>query len=205
MTPTLSVAGSQLSVTVLLLADPLRLTTSLGGVVSLPGGGGSFSSGAAHGDVGPAVAAAPFSKIVDSVDGSAGAIHMPRDPAPSARSMAACASRVYVPAHSADPAAPYASVPSEPAALVARSVRRPLTSNASPGTTRRCSSSATGSGAPVASCAVPWIWIVPGPVWTGRVAVTLRTVLSSTDGTASWLLIRTVSPGRMSGVTPTQQ
>src|SRR4051794_41322721 len=89
MTPTLSVAGSQLSVTVLLLADPLRPVTSLGGVSSLPGGGGSFSSGALHGDVGPAVAAAPFSKTVDSLPGRGRAVHMPPGPAPGARAMSA--------------------------------------------------------------------------------------------------------------------
>src|SRR3954462_14112762 len=139
MTPTLSVAGSQLSVTVLLLADPLRLTTSLGGVVSLPGGGGRFSSGALPGDVGPAAAAAPFSKTVDSVDGRAGSIHMPRDSAPRARSMSACARAVEAAVHFGEPAPSYFSVPSEPAAFVARSVRRPLRSNASPGTRRRCS------------------------------------------------------------------
>src|SRR3954470_9957592 len=151
MLPLLSVAAVQLSVTAVLAAEPVRPVTSLGGVVSLPGGGGSFSSGAAHGDVGPAAAAAPFSKIVDSVDGSAGSIHMPRDSAPSARSMSACARPVYVAVHFVEPAASYDSVPSEPAALVARSVRRPLTSNASDATTRRCSSSATGSGLPSAS------------------------------------------------------
>src|SRR3954467_8248047 len=156
MTPTLSVAGSQLSVTVLLLADPLRLTTSLGGVSSLPGGGGSFPSGALHGAVGPATADGPFSKIVDSVDGRAGSIHMPRDSAPRARSMSACARPVYVAVHAVEPAPSYFSVPSEPAALVARRVRRPLTANGSAeATTRRCSSSPTGSGRPAASCAVP--------------------------------------------------
>jgi hypothetical protein len=35
--------------------------------------------------------------------------------------------------------------------------------------------------------------------------VTLRTLLSSTVGVVSWLLIRTMSPERMSGVTPFQQ
>ena len=63
----------------------MRPEGSLGGVVSLPGGGGSFSSGAVHGADGPAIAAAPFSKMVDSVDGSAGSIHMPRESALSAR------------------------------------------------------------------------------------------------------------------------
>src|SRR5919206_1548690 len=105
VSPTLSVGGFQLGVTVLLLAEPVRPVTSLGGVVSLPGGGGSFSSGAAHGDAGPAVASAPFSKIVDSVDGRAGSIHMPRDSAPSARSMSACARWVYVAVHFVEPAA----------------------------------------------------------------------------------------------------
>src|SRR3954464_12920920 len=97
MTPTLSLAASQLSVTVLLAAEPFRLRTSLGGVSSLPGGGASFSSGAAQGDVGPATADAPFSKIVDSV--RAGSIHMPRDSALRARSMSACARPVYVAVH----------------------------------------------------------------------------------------------------------
>src|SRR5918911_2224748 len=136
----LSVAAPQLSVTVLLLADPFRLTTSLGGVVSLPGGGGSCSSGAVHGADGPAIAAAPFSKIVDSVDGSTGSIHMPRDSAPSARSMSACARPLYVAVHFVEPAASYFSVPSTPPASVARSVRRPLIANGSAeATTRRCS------------------------------------------------------------------
>src|SRR3954469_8565395 len=134
MTPTLSLAAAQLSVTVLLLAETVRPRTSLGGVVSLPGGGGSFSSGAVHGADGPAVAAAPFSKIVDSVDGRTGSIHMPRESAPSARSTSACARPVYVAVQLIEPAASYDSVPSEPAALVARRVRRPLTSNASLGT-----------------------------------------------------------------------
>jgi hypothetical protein len=80
-----------LSVTVVLLAEPVRPATSLGGVVSLPGGGGSFSSGAVHGAAGPAIAAAPFSKIVDSVDGRTGSSQMPRDSDARARSMSACA------------------------------------------------------------------------------------------------------------------
>src|SRR3954470_20153952 len=156
MLPLLSVAAVQLSVTAVLAAEPVRPVTSLGGVVSLPGGGGSFSSGAVHGADGPAVAAAPFSKIVDSVDGSAGSIHMPRDSAPRARSMSACARPLYVAVHAVEPAPSYFSVPSEPAALVARSVRRPLTANGSAeATTRRCSSSPTGSGRPAESCAVP--------------------------------------------------
>src|SRR3954470_11104420 len=192
MLPLLSVAAVQLSVTAVLAAEPVRPVTSLGGVVSLPGGGGSFSSGAAHGDVGPAAAAAPFSKTVDSVDGRAGSIHLPRDSAPRARSMSACARPVYVAVHFVEPAPSYFSVPSEPAAFVARSVRRPLRSNASPGTRRRCSRSPSASGRPLASWAVPWTWIVVGPVWTGRAAVTLRTLLSSTVGVVSWLLIRTM-------------
>ena len=51
-------------------------------------------------------------------------------------------------------------MPSEPAALVARSVRRPFARNRSFGATRRFSSSPIGSGLPFASCAVPWIWMV---------------------------------------------
>src|SRR5918911_5538001 len=105
----LSVAAPQLSVTVLLLADPFRLTTSLGGVVSLPGGGGSCSSGAVHGADGPAIAAAPFSKIVDSVDGSTGSIHMPRDSAPSARVMSASTSPTYFAVQWMEPGASYVS------------------------------------------------------------------------------------------------
>ena len=75
-----------------------------------------------------------------------------------------------------EPAASYFSVPSEPAALVARSVRRPLMSYGSfEEVTRRCSSSASGSGVPAASCAVPWIFrpvpigdalYVDGGVWS---------------------------------------
>src|ERR687884_659390 len=80
-------AGLTVVVTVVLLAEPVRPATSLGGVVSLPGGGGSFSSGAVHGAAGPAIAAAPFSKIVDSVDGRTGSSQMPRDSDARARSM----------------------------------------------------------------------------------------------------------------------
>ena len=40
-------------------------------------------------------------------------------------------------------------------------------------------------------------------VWTGRCAVTLRTVLVST-APVTWFVMRTTSPARMSGVTPTQ-
>jgi hypothetical protein len=89
VTPTLSVEPVHFSVTALFFASAESPEGSLGGVVSLPGGGGSFSSGAVHGAEGPATADAPFSKIVDSVEGSAGSIHMPRDSAPSARSTSA--------------------------------------------------------------------------------------------------------------------
>src|SRR3954449_8066466 len=103
MTPTLSLAAAQFSVTVLLLAEPVRPATSLGGVVSLPGGGGNFSSGAVQGADGPATADAPFSKIVDCVDGRTGSIHMPRESAARARSMSACARPVYVAVHFVEP------------------------------------------------------------------------------------------------------
>src|SRR3954451_23526624 len=99
----LSLAASQLSVTVLVLAEPCRLRTSLGGVVSLPGGGGSFSSGAVPGADGPASADAPFSKIVECGERRTGSIHMPRESAPSARSMSACARPVYVAVHFVEP------------------------------------------------------------------------------------------------------
>ena len=46
--------------------------------------------------------------------------------------------------------------------------------------------------------------MVSGAVWIGRAAVTSRTVLSSVAPVA-WSLIRTLSPGRMSGVTRFQQ
>ena len=46
--------------------------------------------------------------------------------------------------------------------------------------------------------------MVSAAVCTGRFAVTLRTVLVST-APVTWLMMRTTSPGRMSGVTPTQQ
>src|SRR3954462_14565135 len=122
----LSVAAVQSSVTVVFVAARFRPVTSLGGVVSLPGGGGSFSRGAVHGADGPATADAPFSKIVDSVDGSAGSIHMPRDSALRARSMSACPRPVEVAVHLVDSAASYFSVPSGPPVFVARSTRFPL-------------------------------------------------------------------------------
>src|SRR4051795_7178083 len=130
MLPLLSVAAVQLSVTAVLAAEPVRPVTSLGGVVSLPGGGGSFSSGAVHGDVGPAAASAPFSKIVDSVEGRAGSIHMPRESAASARSMSTWTRPVYVAVQLVEPAPSYFSVPSGPPVLFARSVRRPFFRNA---------------------------------------------------------------------------
>src|SRR4051794_26873590 len=114
----LSVAAVQSSVTVVFVAARFRPVTSLGGVVSLPGGGGSFSRGAVHGADGPATADAPFSKIVDSVDGSTGSIHMPRDSAPSARSMSASTSPVYVAVHFVDPGASYLRLPSGPPVFV---------------------------------------------------------------------------------------
>jgi hypothetical protein len=46
--------------------------------------------------------------------------------------------------------------------------------------------------------------MVSDAVWMGRCAVTLRTRLVST-APVTWLVMRTVSPGRMSGVLPTQQ
>jgi hypothetical protein len=46
--------------------------------------------------------------------------------------------------------------------------------------------------------------MVSDAVWTGRAAVTLRTLLSSTAPVV-WSLIRTMSPGRMSGVVVVQQ
>ena len=105
MTPTLSVDPVQFSVTVLWFAAAARFVGSLGGTVSLPGGGGSFSSGAVHGAAGPATAEAPFSKIVDSVDGSAGSIHMPRDSAPRARVTSSGTRFVYVAVQCVEPAA----------------------------------------------------------------------------------------------------
>jgi hypothetical protein len=58
----LSVDAVQLIVTVLLFVTVAVTPVGTdGGVVSLPGGGGSFSSGAEQGAAGPATAPAPFS------------------------------------------------------------------------------------------------------------------------------------------------
>src|SRR5262252_1390918 len=67
VTPTLSVEGLHVRVTVLLFATTAdRLVGVLGGMSSLPGGGGSTSSGAVQGATGPATTAAPISKTVPS-------------------------------------------------------------------------------------------------------------------------------------------
>jgi hypothetical protein len=88
----LSVDAVQLSDTVLpVVTVAVRPVGGDGETSSLPGGGGSFSSGAVHGAAGPGIAPAPFSKIVDSVAGMAGSIHMPRDSAFSARVTSAAA------------------------------------------------------------------------------------------------------------------
>jgi tripartite-type tricarboxylate transporter receptor subunit TctC len=89
----LSVAAVQLRLTVLLLVTlAARPVGAVGGVTSLPGGGGSFSSGAVHGAAGPGSTPAPISKMVPSTKAAGTApFHRMRDSAPRARvTSAAC-------------------------------------------------------------------------------------------------------------------
>src|SRR5919199_1613877 len=209
-TPTLSVDASHVSVAVLLFATVATTFAGVvGGWVSAPGGGGRISLGAVHGACGPPKTPAPFSKIVASLPSSGSApSHIARDSASRARVMSRAPS-VYVAVHLlplglvSGSTGSYAIRPSPGA----RSVRAPLRLNWLPGDTSRCSSCATSIGLPFASAAVPWTSSVFAPVWTGRWAVTLATTVSSTwpaFGPES-IVMRTMSPGRMSGVEPTQQ
>jgi hypothetical protein len=85
------------------------------------------------------------------------------------------------------------------AADAARRVRRPLRSNGlADELIKRCSIWSTGSGAPLAPTAVPWMTTVLALTAIGRPAVTLATVVWSATPLAS--VIRMTSPGRMSGV-----
>src|ERR687885_2114729 len=99
-TPTLSVDASHVSVAVLLFVTvAVAFAGVLGGIASLPGGGGRISFGAVHGACGPPTMPAPFSKIVASLPSSGSApSHIARDSASSARAMSLAPS-VYVAVH----------------------------------------------------------------------------------------------------------
>ena len=159
----------------LLVTVPARLVGAVGETSSEPGGGGSFSRGAVHGAAGPGSTPAPISKMVPSTSAAGTApFHRMRDSAPRARVTSAACSPVYV----AVQLVPFgfftasigsnASVPSEPAAEVARRVRRPFSRKASLLATMRCSSWAASIGLPAAVAAVPWICTVLGLSCTGR-------------------------------------
>ena len=103
-------------------------------------------------------------------------------------------------------------MPSLPAAAVARSVRRPFRSKASPGMSSRCSNVVTFSGVPgvLKSWAVPRTCTVPGgsEVPSGALVVAKCTVTSCTvvssmttaPVTVLSAVVRTRSPARISGV-----
>ena len=96
-----------------------------------------------------------------------------------------------------------------PGTEAARIVRLPLTANAfAVLVTSRFSIWSTGIWPPSAAVAVPWMTTVPGPVWTGRSAVTFCSVVRSmTNGLpdASLAIVSMTSPGLRYGVEPVQQ
>ena len=113
----------------------------------------------------------------------------------TARLMSA-AVRVYVAVQLIEPGASYWRAPSPGA----RSVRLPLLLNRLLLATIRWLSWASGSGLPVASCAVPCTCNVFVPVCTAAVANTLATVWLSVAVAAPLVNNSTVSPGSRSGV-----